>query len=184
MLALQVKKIDDIRRHYEKLLTSDDDFARQSGTAMWIIDRLALRVGGEKDEDEADTVGCCSLRVEHIAFPGDNQVSVEPVLFVLSVITVWIRRLLSERQRVSCMLLMCAFVRLCASVRVQVTLDFLGKDSMRYHQTIDFERYGHIGKLVRRNLQRFADKKKPGEDIFDYLTVSHQDARCIMHDTA
>lgn len=55
---------------------------------------------------------------------------------------------------------------------MQITLDFLGKDSMRYHQTIDFERYGHIGKLVRRNLQRFADKKKPGEDIFDYLTVS------------
>jgi DNA topoisomerase-1 len=28
--------------------------------------KLALRVGNEKDEDEADTVGCCSLRVEHI----------------------------------------------------------------------------------------------------------------------
>jgi len=25
-----------------------------------------LRVGNEKSEDEADTVGCCSLRVEHI----------------------------------------------------------------------------------------------------------------------
>ena len=28
--------------------------------------QLALRVGNEKDEDEADTVGCCSLRIEHI----------------------------------------------------------------------------------------------------------------------
>jgi len=37
--------------------------------AMWIIDILALRVGGEKDSDkEADTVGCCSLRVEHFTF--------------------------------------------------------------------------------------------------------------------
>ncbi|KAK7073654.1 DNA topoisomerase 1, partial [Halocaridina rubra] len=27
---------------------------------------LALRAGNEKDEDQADTVGCCSLRVEHI----------------------------------------------------------------------------------------------------------------------
>ena len=45
-----------IRAHYEKLLASSDAFDRQSGTAMWIIDRLALRVGGEKDEDEADTV--------------------------------------------------------------------------------------------------------------------------------
>ena len=44
---------------------------------MWIIDRLALRVGGEKDEDEADTVGCCSLRVEHIAFPSDNEIELD-----------------------------------------------------------------------------------------------------------
>lgn len=29
--------------------------------------QLALRAGNEKDEDQADTVGCCSLRVEHIA---------------------------------------------------------------------------------------------------------------------
>lgn len=28
--------------------------------------KLALRAGNEKDEDEADTVGCCSLRCEHI----------------------------------------------------------------------------------------------------------------------
>jgi len=25
-----------------------------------------LRAGNEKDDDEADTVGCCSLRVEHV----------------------------------------------------------------------------------------------------------------------
>ena len=28
--------------------------------------QLALRAGNEKDEDTADTVGCCSLRVEHL----------------------------------------------------------------------------------------------------------------------
>lgn len=33
---------------------------------MYFIDHLALRVGNEKDEDEADTMGCCSLKVEHI----------------------------------------------------------------------------------------------------------------------
>ena len=27
---------------------------------------MALRAGNEKDEDQADTVGCCSIRVEHI----------------------------------------------------------------------------------------------------------------------
>ena len=30
------------------------------------VSQLALRAGNEKDEDQADTVGCCSLRVEHI----------------------------------------------------------------------------------------------------------------------
>ncbi len=35
---------------------------------MYFIDKLALRAGNEKDADEsADTVGCCSLRVEHIS---------------------------------------------------------------------------------------------------------------------
>lgn len=28
---------------------------------------MALRAGNEKDEDQADTVGCCSLRVEHLS---------------------------------------------------------------------------------------------------------------------
>ena len=37
-------------------------------TALYFIDKLALRAGNEKDTDEtADTVGCCSLRVEHIS---------------------------------------------------------------------------------------------------------------------
>ena len=40
---------------------------------MWVIDVLALRVGGEKGEDEADTVGCCSLRREHMTFNADAE---------------------------------------------------------------------------------------------------------------
>jgi len=42
-------------------------YFRQRAVATYFIDRLALRAGNEKDEDAADTVGCCSLRVEHIA---------------------------------------------------------------------------------------------------------------------
>lgn len=45
---------------------------KQLGTAAYLIDRLALRVGNEKDEDTADTVGCCSLRAEHITINEDN----------------------------------------------------------------------------------------------------------------
>ena len=40
---------------------------------VFLIDRLALRVGGEKNtEEEADTVGCCSLRVEHVSLTGPD----------------------------------------------------------------------------------------------------------------
>jgi len=42
---------------------------------MYFIDRLALRAGNEKGEDEADTVGCCSLRCEHV--------TLEPPHFVI-----------------------------------------------------------------------------------------------------
>jgi len=39
------------------------------------LDKLALRVGNEKGEDEADTVGCCSLRVEHIVVESDFRIT-------------------------------------------------------------------------------------------------------------
>lgn len=48
--------------------------SRQLGTAAYLIDKLALRVGNEKDDDEADTVGCCSLRVEHIEMKEGDKV--------------------------------------------------------------------------------------------------------------
>lgn len=64
--------IDKIRHDYKKGLRAKDMFTRQRSTAMWVIDVLALRVGNEKGEDEADTVGCCSLRVEHMSFNDEN----------------------------------------------------------------------------------------------------------------
>ncbi|KAG7377085.1 DNA topoisomerase 1 [Phytophthora pseudosyringae] len=71
--ARRLKKcIDKIRRDYTKGLKAKDMFTKQRSTAMWVIDVLALRVGNEKGEDEADTVGCCSLRVEHMSFNDEN----------------------------------------------------------------------------------------------------------------
>ncbi|XP_049851047.1 DNA topoisomerase I, mitochondrial-like [Schistocerca gregaria] len=58
--------IEKIRGTYEEELHSEKQLIRQRATALWLIDNLALRVGNEKKEDEADTVGCCSLRVEHV----------------------------------------------------------------------------------------------------------------------
>ena len=54
-----------------------------------------------------------------------------------------------------------------------LTLDFLGKDSMRHLQSIDFgeERFGEVGRKVFENLKSFCAKKKPSADVFDQLTV-------------
>jgi DNA topoisomerase-1 len=136
--ALLCKNIDKIRASYKKSLKSSDEEIRQLATATWLIDRLALRVGGEKDTDEeADTVGCCSLRVEHMKFDpnsegGDNK---------------------------------------------EIELEFLGKDSMLFKQTIDFgqdlynENNG-MGTQVFANLEKFCKKKKQTDEIFDKINPS------------
>ncbi|KAJ9100837.1 DNA topoisomerase 1 [Naganishia cerealis] len=66
--------IDAIRTDYTKLLKDPLMQNRQMATATYLIDVFALRAGGEKGDDEADTVGCCSLRYEHITLKPPNQV--------------------------------------------------------------------------------------------------------------
>lgn len=130
--GLLCKYIEKIRKAVRKDLSSKDPEERQLATAVWVIDRLALRVGGEKDTDEeADTVGCCSLRVEHLHFDpnqegGDNR---------------------------------------------EIELEFLGKDSMLYKQTIDFGSHNYndedgMGVKVYENLKSFCKKKKPSDEVF------------------
>jgi len=51
--ALLCKNIDKIRASYKKHLKSSNMETRQLATATWLIDRLALRVGGEKDTGES-----------------------------------------------------------------------------------------------------------------------------------
>jgi len=134
--ALLCENIDKIRANYKKKLKAKSGEERQLATAMWVIDRLALRVGGEKDTDEeADTVGCCSLRVEHLHFDPNNE---------------------GEDCK-------------------EIELEFLGKDSMLFKQTIDFgdEMYTEnngMGEQVFENLQRFCKRKKKEEEVFDSLT--------------
>ncbi|KAK8087934.1 DNA topoisomerase [Apiospora hydei] len=66
--ARELKKyIDKIRRDYTRDLRAEVMADRQRATAIYLIDKLALRAGNEKDtENEAETVGCCSLKYEHI----------------------------------------------------------------------------------------------------------------------
>uniref|UniRef100_A0A8C1QWK7 DNA topoisomerase I n=1 Tax=Cyprinus carpio TaxID=7962 RepID=A0A8C1QWK7_CYPCA len=61
------KSVARIRAQYREDWRSKEMRIRQRAVALYFIDKLALRAGNEKDEGEtADTVGCCSLRVEHI----------------------------------------------------------------------------------------------------------------------
>ncbi|KAK9436293.1 topoisomerase I [Metarhizium brunneum] len=75
--ARELKKyIDKIRKDYTRELKSEVMADRQRATAMYLIDQLALRAGNEKDtENEADTVGCCSLKYEHITLEPPNKVT-------------------------------------------------------------------------------------------------------------
>jgi len=112
--------IDSVRRDYQKKIRDKNKQERQLGTAAYLIDVLALRVGNEKSEDEADTVGCCSLRVEHIQVLPNNQ----------------------------------------------ITLDFLGKDSMRYFNTVT------VDEQVWKNLEGFIKGKDKTENLFDSIDAS------------
>lgn len=66
--------ITAIRADYTKMLKDQFMQNRQIATATYLIDIFALRAGGEKAEDEADTVGCCSLRYEHVTLKPPNTV--------------------------------------------------------------------------------------------------------------
>ncbi|XP_077581842.1 DNA topoisomerase I, like isoform X2 [Stigmatopora nigra] len=73
--ARRLKKcVDRIRTQYRDDWKSKEMRIRQRAVALYFIDKLALRAGNEKEEGEtADTVGCCSLRVEHLKLYPEND---------------------------------------------------------------------------------------------------------------
>ena len=82
-----------------------------------------MRVGDEKDPDEADTVGATTLRKEHVKITDDA-----------------------------------------------IEFDFLGKDSVRWRETIKA-----VGQdeQFRLNLKEFTDKISPKDEIFTGITSRH-----------
>ncbi|MHA2300506.1 MAG: DNA topoisomerase I [Candidatus Thorarchaeota archaeon] len=68
------KKIDAIRDHIMDGIHSGNSKTRMVAAACYLIDKLSLRVGDEKDPDEADTVGATTLRVEHLTFTSSSVV--------------------------------------------------------------------------------------------------------------
>lgn len=111
------KNIKTIRTENDKNLQSEDIKTKQIATALYFIDNLALRVGNEKGEDEADTVGVTSLRVEHIYLLNNNKVK----------------------------------------------LDFLGKDSINYVNTVE------VSDQVYKNIEEFMNGKKKDDSLFDQI---------------
>ncbi len=59
-------KIEHVREHISNALVHQNSKVRRIATACYLIDALCLRVGDEKDPDEADTVGATTLRPEHV----------------------------------------------------------------------------------------------------------------------
>ena len=68
MLGKQIGKIED---HILRNLDDKDENRRKVATVSWLILKPNMRVGDEKDPDEADTVGAITLRPEHIKIEGD-----------------------------------------------------------------------------------------------------------------
>ncbi|KAI8394208.1 uncharacterized protein BYT42DRAFT_488487 [Radiomyces spectabilis] len=112
--------VGKIRANYTADLKDKLSETRQRATAMYLIDRLALRAGNEKGDDEADTVGCCSLRYEHVELEPPNTLH----------------------------------------------FDFLGKDSIRYQNSVEVE------PQVFKNIKIFKNQVGPGHMIFDRLTTT------------
>ncbi len=69
MLGKQMRQIE---AHILKNLNDKDATRRKVATVSWLILVPNMRVGDEKDPDEADTVGAITLRKEHINIVGDT----------------------------------------------------------------------------------------------------------------
>lgn len=65
------KEIDKIKDRIVKDMKSSDPKISRIATACYLIYRTAMRVGDEKDPEEADTVGATTLRKEHIKITPD-----------------------------------------------------------------------------------------------------------------
>lgn len=65
--------LERVRTKIRKGMRSRKEKERQVATVAYLIDKLAMRVGDEKDEaEEADTVGATTLRCEHVKVFDDH----------------------------------------------------------------------------------------------------------------
>lgn len=120
------KEIEKIKDRIVKDMKNKDPKISRIATVCYLIYRTAMRVGDEKDPDEADTVGATTLRKEHINITENT-----------------------------------------------IEFDFLGKDSVRWQETVKAE--GN-DKQFQENLKRLIQNKKPKDEIFEDITSRHVNA--------
>jgi len=120
------KEIENVRVHITKDMQSKEHKTKRIATACYLIYRTAMRVGDEKDPDEADTVGATTLRKEHIKLTENS-----------------------------------------------IEFDFLGKDSVRWRETIPAE---GLDKQFYDNLKELITNKKNTQEIFHGITSRHVNA--------
>ena len=65
------KKYDLLKKHINENLNSPDLKTRKVATVCYLIDALSMRVGDEKDEDEADTAGATTLTSKNVKIEGN-----------------------------------------------------------------------------------------------------------------
>jgi DNA topoisomerase-1 len=68
------KEYDKVKKHIVDNLKSEDLKRRKIATVCYLIDALSMRVGDEKDEDEADTVGATTLTKDNVIMKENNLV--------------------------------------------------------------------------------------------------------------
>ncbi|KJP85563.1 hypothetical protein AK88_04783 [Plasmodium fragile] len=191
--------VHKIREDYKHKMRSKSILEKQLGTAVYLIDFLALRVGGEKDTDEeADTVGCCSLRVEHVSFShqvpikdgtlrGENakgqrgkvkntngevakgeiaKGEVAKGEVVKGEITKGETAPNESDNKDSNKLPLPKNLNDIAADHCYITLDFLGKDSIRYFNTVLLDKQAYINMII------FCKNKHKDEGVFDQITCS------------
>lgn len=118
------KKIKSIIEINEQNLNSSEIKMRQIATALYFIDKLAIRVGNEKGEDSADVVGVTNLRIEHVDLSVNNE----------------------------------------------ITLNFLGKDSVPYTNTVQ------VDPIVYNNVASFVRDKNKYDQVFDKINSNDVNA--------
>lgn len=117
------KEIEKIKEIIVKDMKNKDPKISRIATVCYLIYRTAMRVGDEKDPDEADTVGATTLRKEHINITENT-----------------------------------------------IEFDFLGKDSVRWQETVKAE--GN-DKQFQENLKILIKNKKSKDEIFENITSRH-----------